>query len=253
MRNRDPYKSASSARSVLGMFLLGIGSIMLLNRLGLDDIFPHWLFSWPMILIIIGIYTGIRHEFRNTGSYIMIFIGIIFLIDKMDVGMDVGNLFWPAILIAFGVRMILGQGYKTKYFRDNLEWDKRQSDNPDEPLPPFDSPSEDYMNSSSIFGGVKKNIVSKNFRGGDIVNFMGGAQINLSQADINGRVVLDVTQVFGGTKIIVPAHWQVDHQMTSIFGGVEDKRQIQPDVINPDKVLIIKGISMFGGIDIRNF
>ncbi len=252
MRSRDSFKNAGSARAFLGMFLLGIGSILLLDKLGLDEIFPRWIFSWPMVLIIIGIYTGIRHDFRNTGSYVLLFIGGIFLLEKMDLGFDAGNLIWPGILIAFGLRMLLGPG-KTRYFKDNLEWDKREPANPDDPERPLDPTSDDYMNSSSIFGGVKKNIVSKNFRGGDIVNFMGGAQINLSQADINGRVVLDVTQVFGGTKIIVPAHWQVDHQMTSIFGGVEDKRQIQPDTFNSDKVLIIKGISIFGGIDIRNF
>jgi predicted membrane protein len=253
MRNRDSYRSAGSARAILGMFLLGIGSIMLLDRFGIDQIFPRWVFSWPMILIIIGVFTGIRHDFKNTGSFVLITIGTIFLLDKMDLGIHMSNFIWPGILIAFGIRMIMGQGYRTKYFKDNLEWDKRQSDNPDEPIEPLDSPTEEYMNSSSIFGGVKKNIVSKNFRGGDIVNFMGGAQINLSQADINGRVVLDITQVFGGTKIIVPAHWQVDHQMISIFGGVEDKRQMQPDTINSDKVLIIKGISIFGGVDIKNF
>ena len=35
----------------------------------------------------------------------------------------------------------------------------------------------------------------------------GGAEINFMQADIQGRVELEVNQVFGGTKLIVPAHW----------------------------------------------
>jgi predicted membrane protein len=152
--------------------------------------------------------------------------------------------------------MISGRN-KSRNFRDRFDWDKRQQDDSEtsaeDPIEPLDPADHDFMNSTSIFGRVKKNIVSKNFRGGDIVNFMGGAEINLSQADFQGRVVLEVTQIFGGTRIIVPGHWQIHHEMTAIFGGVEDKRQMQPDSIKSDKVLVIKGISFFGGIDIKNY
>jgi predicted membrane protein len=208
-----------------------------------------------MFLIVIGLFTGIRHQFRNPGSYILLFLGGIFLLDNIS-NFDASQFIWPAAMIGLGLYMISGRN-KSRRLRDRFDWDKRQRDdseiNPDDPTEPLDPADHDFMNSSSIFGGVKKNIVSKNFRGGDIVNFMGGAQINLSQADFQGRVVLEVTQVFGGTKIIVPPHWQIHHEMTAIFGGVEDKRQMPSDSVNSDKVLVIKGISIFGGIDIRNY
>jgi predicted membrane protein len=94
--------------------------------------------------------------------------------------------------------------------------------------------------------------VSKNFRGGEIVNFFGGSEINLMQADINGRVHLEVVQVFGGTKIIVPSNWTVHSEMVAIFGGIEDKRPPQLNVA-AEKVLVIQGTSIFGGIDIKSF
>jgi hypothetical protein len=40
--------------------------------------------------------------------------------------------------------------------------------------------------------------------------------------------------------------------MVAIFGGIEDKRPPQLNAI-PDKVLIIEGTSIFGGIDIKSF
>ena len=101
--------------------------------------------------------------------------------------------------------------------------------------------TSDYLSSTSVFGGVKKNIISKNFQGGEIITFLGGAEINLSQADIQGRVILDVTQVLGGTKIIVPPHWDVISEVAAVFGGVEDKRFLQSGVIDHNKVLIITG------------
>jgi len=56
----------------------------------------------------------------------------------------------------------------------------------------------------------------------------------------------------GGTKIIVPPNWEVRSEVTALFAGFEDKRQ-QPLTANPDKVLIIDGTSIFGGIELKNF
>jgi hypothetical protein len=112
--------------------------------------------------------------------------------------------------------------------------------------------SEDYIDATTVLGGIHKNILSKNFNGGDITIFMGGAEINLSQADIQGTAALDITQIMGGTKIIVPSNWEIRSQLTSVFGNIEDKRQ-NIGVTDPQKVLIIDGTSVFGGIEIRNY
>ena len=112
--------------------------------------------------------------------------------------------------------------------------------------------SEDYIDATTVFGGIQKTIVSKDFKGGDITIFMGGSEINMAQADINGTVAIDITQIMGGTKLIVPSHWEIRSNITSVFGNVEDKRQ-QDRVTNPAKVLIIDGTSVFGGIEIKNY
>ena len=112
--------------------------------------------------------------------------------------------------------------------------------------------SEDFIDTTAFFGGVHKKIVSKSFKGGDVVTIMGGTEIDLSQADFTGIARLDVVQIMGATKIIVPAHWEVRTDVTAIFAGFEDKRQ-QPTVNNPDKVLLIDGTSLMGGIELRNF
>ena len=113
-------------------------------------------------------------------------------------------------------------------------------------------PPKIILTATTVFGGIHKNILSKNFKGGDITIFMGGAELNLSQADIQGTAALDITQIMGGTKIIVPPNWEVRSQVTSVFGNIEDKRQ-NISATNPEKVLIIDGSSVFGGIEIRNY
>jgi hypothetical protein len=82
----------------------------------------------------------------------------------------------------------------------------------------------------------------------EIITFMGGAEIDLTQADIQEKVELEVVAVLGGVKLIVPAHWSVVSEMITVMGGMEDKR-MQPE--NPalsDKVLPIKGTAVLGGI-----
>jgi predicted membrane protein len=246
-----------SGKALVGLILLGLGFILLFRTL---DIFfiPSWIFSWPVFLIIIGIFIGKRQGFNRPSAFMPIVIGVIFLSNKILPDMDLGRFFWPFLIIGFGAWMILGRKKKTSF--ESFEWDKKvdsgfninTESNDTQSGFETGSFSGDRIDSASIFGGIKKNIVSKNFQGGDIVNFFGGSEINLMQADIKGRVKIEVVQVFGGTKIIVPANWTVQSEMVAIFGGIEDKRPPQLNAI-PDKVLIIEGTSIFGGIDIKSF
>ena len=95
-------------RAFAGLFLVLLGGIYLLRQLDFF-FFPSWLFSWPMILIIVGIASGIKHNFRNTGSFVMIAIGAIFLIGHV-VSMSI-YYFWPLILIVIGIRMLAGKNH----------------------------------------------------------------------------------------------------------------------------------------------
>lgn len=242
----------------VGIVLLLFGVIMLLKSVGF--FIPNWVISWPVLLIAFGVYTGQRHQFRNPASYILIIIGAFFLAGKIVPHIDFGNFVWPIAIIGVGLYFIIGKKQITNWGAsfDNqhepLEWDKRV-DEENRPIPPTNTPSEDYFDIVSIFGGVKKNIVSKNFQGGEIVAIMGGAEIILTQAEIvSPRVELEITQIFGGTKIIVPPHWKVSSDLVAIFGGIEDKRPLLSNqAFSDEKLLIIKGTSIFGGIDIRSF
>jgi hypothetical protein len=113
-------------KAFVGLFLVALGGIYLLRQLGIF-FFPGWLFSWPMILIIVGIFSGIKHNFRNRFSYMMIFMGSMFLVAQI-VGTTI-YFFWPLIMVAIGVSMMLARnGYwgqerrerkEREYYQDN--------------------------------------------------------------------------------------------------------------------------------------
>jgi predicted membrane protein len=279
----DIHKRArrGSSRIWLPVGLVCIGTLLLLREFGVT--LPEWLFNWPMLLIVIGIFSGLTHAFRGPGWLIMILVGTFFLMDQLIPGIDIHRFIWPAVIIAVGLILLIrpkkphwmDHDWHNRWkHRDWERWQRRRAGRgyPGRPdIPPFQSApddaagsaantgssakgysSEDYIDATTVFGSIHKNILSKNFKGGDITIFMGGAEINLSQADIQGTAAIDITQIMGGTKIIVPANWEVRSQMTSVFGNIEDKRQ-NISIHDPNKVLIIDGSSVFGGIEIRNY
>ena len=252
-----------------GILLLLIGSDYFLVE---NKILPEWMWSWAVLLIAMGLFIGIRHNFRSPAWFILMVVGGVVLIKsdefaKYFPGLNV-NRIWPLALIILGLFFILRPHRRHRHWQDYVN-DKVESKSAEtwathgepsdvkaNPVPDQSAQailSEDFIDSTSIFGGVKKNIISKNFKGGDITNIMGGSEIDLTQADINGTVRIDLTQVFGGTKLIVPSNWQIKAQMAAIFGGVEDKRSIQNTALDPNKILILDGTSIFGGIEIRSY
>jgi predicted membrane protein len=249
-----------------GLFLLLVGGVLLLDQLGFP--LPDWLFSWHTLLIAIGIFIGFRSNFHNFAWIVLILIGSAYTIQDYYPTMQLHRFILPGVLIFIGLAIIAGRGRGSRWHRDwHEDWEKRWERKWDQKrwkcgpggnvATGFSTTkegytSEDFIDSTSIFGGVHKKIVSKTFKGGDIVTIMGGTEIDLSQADFSGMIRLDVTQVMGGTKIIVPPHWEVRSEVNAIFAGFEDKRQ-QPAVLNPEKVLIIDGTSIFGGIELKNF
>ncbi|EHQ28404.1 LiaF transmembrane domain-containing protein [Mucilaginibacter paludis] len=279
----EPTKSRNNGKVIAGFILLTLGGILLLQQLG-NFLFPSWVFSWPMWLIALGLYSGAKHNFSKPTAYIMIVIGVIFLADDIFPGVNLSNLFWPVIIISIGFMMILGRNHKwdaSRFRRDrrwnhnrntdkHWDWDKQVNpDNPNEPIKDYSNMnysdmkaeygpgkagnlSEDLLDATSIFGSCNKTILSKNFKGGEIINIFGGAEIDFTQADINGRVVIDVTQIFGGIKLLVPPHWHVTSDMVALFAGFDDKRKHKID-ISTDKVLVITGTSIFAGIEIRSY
>ena len=238
-----------------GFFLLVVGLLLLLKTLNVI-FFPSWFFTWPVFLIAIGLFIGARHGFRSGFWLIPILIGGLLLANEADPGLQLDRFIAPFIIITIGLMFILRpKRSHWRRWRHHYE-EGGQQGNESSTESAFASTAgdrRDYIDITSVFGGVKKNVLSKNFKGGDIVSFMGGSEIDLTQADFTGRITIDATNIFGGTKLIVPSSWDVQSDITAIFGGVDDKRQVNGVNLDPNKVLILDGTCMFGGIEIRSF
>jgi predicted membrane protein len=207
--------------------------------------FPPFLLSWKMILIAVGFVMLIKHNFQKTSAYVLIAIGTVFILNDFFPNIIETRFFWPILIIGIGISMIFKNSSSSKKKAQTIT---TQEDDLHE------INSEDYIKSASLFSGITKKVVSKNFKGATISSIFGGNEINLSQADFTGEAVIDITCVFGGVTLIVPSQWKVKSDLTSVFGGIDDQRpSMVLESISEDKVLVLKGACVFGGIEIHSY
>jgi predicted membrane protein len=236
-----PENNRTDKRIVLGLILIFLGGIFLLNTMDILHFrFAHVVFSWPFIMLVIGLIVLINTEKKFLGG-ILSGIGALFLIPRIfpDVDYNAGIIF-PIILIVLGAYIILK--------RRNIETHT-------DPFSGTSKINKDKIDDVSIFGGGTKIISSSNFQGGNVTAIFGGSEINLMNCQLaDGDNVLDVLCVFGGTTIIVPKEWNVVINVTSILGGFSNKAIRNPSVvIDQSKTLHIKGLAMFGGGEVKTY
>jgi predicted membrane protein len=249
MNTEQRFQSRISGRrenAAGGIILLVIGSFLLARQMGVQ--LPGWLFTWPMIPIVVGIFVGIKTKFRDFGWILLIGVGVFFLMEKIQ-AWPVKEYILPMAVIGVGLAIVLNAMFrkpKTVSTEEGVAADGSQLYS----VP--NGTTEDVMEVISVFGSAKRVILSKNFKGGEVISVFGSAEINLTNADFTGTLVLEVVQVFGGTKLIVPPHWEVQSKTAAIFGGIDDKRAPH-GTKHPEKIVIIDGATFFGGLTITSY
>ncbi|KAA3439925.1 LiaF transmembrane domain-containing protein [Rufibacter hautae] len=246
-------------RVAAGLLIIGVGAILLANQM--HAIFlPGWVFSWKMLLIVIGLVSGFRHSFRNPGFIVPIIIGGVFLLEDLVPGIRLRNYLWPIIIMVAGLWLIFKPRHTCEKHMKKVRRFGPQGPNfnraasTNESFPGNESFSkEDFLTGTAVFGGITKNVITKDFKGGDILTFCGGAKYNLTHADVQGEVILNITEFFGGVSLIIPPHWRVRSEVVTIFGGIDDKRGFVEAALESDKVLVLKGTVLCGGIEIKSY
>lgn len=229
-------KQKSDRRVWLGGLLIIIGGLFLLNSLDILDFrFSRIIISWPFFFFIIGIYVLVQSEKKIFGA-ILAGLGALFLLPRIFPGIVINwSVVFPLILIAVGLYIILHRRKKFELIKGTIK--------------------DDVIDDVNIFGGGEKVITSNNFKGGNITAIFGGSEINLTQCKLaEGINTIDIFALFGGTTIIVPKNWNVIVNVTALLGGFSNKGIKDPTVeIDMSRSLVIKGLVVFGGGEIKNF
>jgi hypothetical protein len=217
-------------RLIAGLGILTLGILWTLDNLDIleADSITGW---WPAIIILAGAARLLDARASRIGSVLMILIGALLLADTLDYAdIDFGD------LIPIGIALLGG-----KLVYDAIAGRRVSGEGGD---------AASVVHAIAILAGVKRQSMSRDFRGGDATAIMGGVELDLRNAEIppNGEAVIDGFAFWGGVEITVPSHWRVVGRVMPILGGFED------NTISPASgpVLVIRGAAVMGAIEVNN-
>lgn len=225
-------------RVIIGVILVLAGLFLVIRNTGIfPDFIDNVIFSWPMLLVTIGVVMTLSASEKTAGIIVMAVGGFFMIPLIFRETFHMYNMFWPSIFIIVGVIFIASK---------RRGWNSITSKG---------MASDDYIDYVNVFSGGERQIISQNFQGGKISAVFGGIELDLTKAKLApGVSVLEIACVFGGATIIVPDEWSVTIEVTPILGGFNDSRKLIPGRQADDtRKLLIKGAVIFGGGEVKSY
>jgi cell wall-active antibiotic response 4TMS protein YvqF len=218
---------------LVGLMVIGIGVLFTLDNLGLAHWDQYIRRYWPAALIAIGVVKlwqardGMGGAF---GGFLFTLTGTWLLLEQMTfVRISFVDL-WPLLLVFVG-------GY--------LVWQGVSG-----PRRGTIGTSNATISAMAVLSGVVRGNNSRAFKGGDLTAIMGGCELDLRQASLEGEAVIDLFAIWGGIEIRVPEDWTVVSRVVPVMAGFEDKtRPLQTAV---EKRLVVRGFVIMAGVEVKN-
>ena len=231
-------ETSGSERSVrftpqllMGLLVIGVGVLFTLHNIGMIDA-AQYLRYWPAGLIAIGVLKlwQSRAGAGMFGALVFIGAGVWLLLESARiVTVRLWDL-WPMLLVFLGASLVW-HGLRGRRDRPGAD-------------------SSATVSGLAVLGGIHRGNNSRGFRGGELTAILGGCEIDLRQAAIDGEAVIDVFAMWGGIELRVPDNWSVSGRVVPILGGFEDKTH--PPQGATTHRLVLRGFAIMGGIEIKN-
>ncbi len=211
-------------RLVMGLAVMGFGALLTLQQMGLVE-GRNYLRYWPALLIAYGVARVVECA-RSPSGYIWALVGLGLLLDKLHV-VDFFRFFWPAVFVIVGFSILrTGRGHR------------------------LGADASNRMSGLALMGGVSRKSSSDDFRGGEFAAVMGGVEVDLRGASIQGaEASIEAFAFWGGIEIWVPTDWQVISKGVAVLGAFEDNSRSEA---NATKRLVVRGLALMGGVEIKN-
>jgi LiaF transmembrane domain/Cell wall-active antibiotics response LiaF, C-terminal len=226
-------KAAAQIRLRLGfgLVVMLLGLLLTLDNFGVLEA-RQWIRIWPVLLIglaLAKLFHASSPAARPAGYFLLL----------LGLGLLLGNL---GVLEFRQVLALLLLAVGTA-----IAW--RAARSPREPAPPVVDPIK-HLDVFALLGYIQRALSAKDFRGGSATAVMGGCEIDLGKASIEGgEAVINTFALWGGIEIRVPADWMVETRGTALLGAFEDTSR-RPD--DDGKKLIVTGIAVMGGVEVKN-
>ena len=104
----------------------------------------------------------------------------------------------------------------------------------------------------AMMSGVRRQVTGA-FAGAEATAIMGGVELDLRYSAMDAdEVIIDTFALWGGIEIWVPMHWEIVSQGLPLMGAFEDKTHVTTHGGNRQPRLIVRGVAIMGGVEIKN-
>ena len=222
---------------IIGLFVIGIGILFLLDNMDIIHFREAFAF-WPSVFILIGVIKLLDSQTPNSRfvGAAFIAVGTLLVLNRLGIVNFSVRQLWPLVLIGAGALVV----WKALASRRDMGKTTVSKD---------DDVTDSVVNITAVLGGFQRRVNSQNFLGGEITAVMGGCELDLRGASIQGEAVINVFAAMGGIELKVPTDWTVVLHGAPILGGFDEKTVSPPD---GSKRLIVKGYAIMGGVEVRN-
>jgi hypothetical protein len=236
--NQYDATNRSQNHLIFGILIILVGLMLLAKKMGVFFLHVHFM---PVIFILLGLFSGIKHRFHNLWSWALITFGVLLMIPRFWVlGVLSTHLVGPIILILIGLFLL----FKSHRSKNVSDWQNTTTVN--------DTVSDNSFYINASFGEQEKIITSQSFEGGTVeVNFS-DATINLMNADIQQTAVINVKATCSEINLFLPDHWNVTMQAENNFSTLNDRRWQAVGYNDAQKNIIIKGKLNFSEIKLKS-
>lgn len=259
-----------------GIFIIVLGGLFLIDNFG-TFYARQYLPFWPTILLVAGTIKLMQAKHRGQFVFgaILMLLGVAAVFHHLGIFYFRMRDWWPMFLIGAGLMIVFNGklGARRGKRRDEASTSPAAnspiaSDSADagiaaapagggvslEKSTPFASGADSETSTDSVvvqalWGGTRLRRDTQNFRGGELTAVMGGIQLDLRQASIQGEATLKIFAMWGGIVIRVPADWSVVLDCPPILGSSDD-RTVPP--IQASKRLLVNGTVIMGGFEVKN-
>jgi len=213
----------SGTKLIVGLFFAVAGLLMTADNLDLLDA-SRYLRFWPVVLLVVGLIK-LADPGRRLLGVILTVVGASLLANFAGwVPITVFDL-WPLLLIAAGIGLVA------------RAFGMRRAD------------GQDARHIWAILSSPKIVSTNREFTGARIAAFMGGCELDLTQADIvDGPAVVECFAMMAGIEITVPDDWEVIGEVVPVMAGFEIKAA---PAATPRRQLIVRGTALMAGIEVK--
>jgi hypothetical protein len=215
----------AGTKLILGLFFTILGVMWTADNLRLlraDDFLRYW----PAVVVLIGVINLADPARRLFGAILTVVGASLLAYSAGWLRFTIFD-FWPLLLIILGAA-IVGRALGVRL------------------------PGAAATDSSDVWAVLttrKINNASRDFAGARVTAFMGGCELDLTDADIfHSPAVIDVFAMWGGIEIYVPDRFEVIGEVVPFMAGFEMQAAPAGD---PNRRLVIRGAAFMGGIEVK--